>query len=527
MDAQETWGSSRLDREPGTIISWLQRSGIYIFLISFACVYYLSNAPLMLGHYDLGWHLSAGDLIRDQGNIPFRDPLSFTSADRQWFNLSWLWDVLASVLFEYTKFSGLILFVVACGAVIVGYLTSICLSSGASATAVCISVFAACLLYPSFATAPNIYLAASPNTSTMLFCVVFYGECLRKTRWFLLPPMMVLWVNMHGGFLLGFLVIGVFGGAALLRRDWAAFKIYGFMGAACFVAIFINPLGWHIHDGVTATLGNFVQAYITEWQSYFQNICMPGSIPGIVYILIFVALELCYRSPCPIEARLLSWLFLLLGFYQFRYMSFFFIFSAIPLAIHLDRLLPKLNPLEVRRSLLAPGLIGTCALPMTFMKEKPALELPQMISEQDARYLQTHFPHARLLNHWNVGGLLIFYTRGAVPVFVDGRAATAYPDALLRDYLRLPEWEIDEGAWDAVLGKYRIDTVLWVKAHEGLRQFLVGKRGWKEAYAGAYESIYVKPPSSQPRETGEIPDDAPARARPSVRARESLAPEAR
>ena len=155
MDAQETWGSSRLDREPGTIISWLQRFGIYIFLISFACVYYLSNAPLMLGHYDLGWHLAAGDLIRDQGNIPFRDPWSFTSADRQWFNLSWLWDVLASVLFEYTKFSGLILFVVACGAVIVGYLTSICLSSGASATAVCISVFAACLLYPSFATAPT------------------------------------------------------------------------------------------------------------------------------------------------------------------------------------------------------------------------------------------------------------------------------------------------------------------------------------------------------------------------------------
>jgi hypothetical protein len=226
---------------------------------------------------------------------------------------------------------------------------------------------------------------------------------------------------------------------------------------------------------------------------------MPGSIPGILYILTFVALELRYRSTCPIESRLLSWLFLFLGLYQFRYMSFFFIFSAVPLALHLDRLLPKLNPLEVQRSLLAAGVIGACALPLTFLQMKPALELPEMISEQDARYLQTHFPHARLLNHWNVGGLLIFYTRGAVPVFVDGRAATAYPDALLRDYLKLPEWEIDEAAWDAVLDKYRIDTVLWVKAHEGLRQFLVGKRGWKEEYAGAYESIYVKPPSSQPR----------------------------
>ena len=53
--------------------------------------------------------------------------------------------------------------------------------------------------------------------------------------------------------------------------------------------------------------------------------------------------------------------------------------------------------------------------------------------------------------------------------------------------------EIDEAAWDAVLEKYQIDTVLWVKAHEQLRRFLVDKRGWKEQYAGSYESIYVKP----------------------------------
>jgi len=47
-----------------------------------------------------------------------------------------------------------------------------------------------------------------------------------------------------------------------------------------------------------------------------------------------------------------------------------------------------------------------------------------------------------------------------------------------------------------VLQKYQIDTVLWVKAHEELRRFLVDKRGWKEDYAGLYESIYVKPQRS-------------------------------
>ena len=276
----------------------------------------------------------------------------------------------------------------------------------------------------------------------MLFCVIFYGECLKRTRWFLLPLMMVLWVNLHGGFVLGFLVVGVFGGAALLRRDWAGFKIYSFAGVGCFVAIFINPLGWHIYDGVSATLGHFVQAYITEWLPYSENISLPGSIPGIVYILIFVGLELRYwKYSSPMEARLLAWLFLFLGLYQFRYMSFFFIFSTVPLALHLDRLLPKqLNVIEVQRALLAAGIIGACALPFAFMRVEPALGLAELISEQDARYLQTHFPHARLLNHWNVGGILIFFTRGTIPVFVDGRAATAYPDALLRDYLKLPEW---------------------------------------------------------------------------------------
>lgn len=351
------------------------------------------------------------------------------------------------------------------------------------------------MLYPAFVTAPNSYLAASPNTPTMLFCVVFYAECLKRTRWFLLPVMMVLWANLHGGFVLGLFIIGFFGAASVLRRDWAGVRIYSFAAAGCLVAILINPLGWRIYDGVTTTLGHFAQANITEWWSYSANFSVPGSIPGIVYIAIFAAFELRHpaASPAPLESRLLSWLFLLLGFYQYRYMSFFFMFATVPLALHIDRVLPKqLNDLKVQSSLLVAGIVAMCALPLTLMYVKPALALPQLLSEQDARYLQTHFPHARLLNHWNVGGLLIFYTRGAVPVFVDGRSATAYPDELLRDYFSLIKWEIDEAAWDTVLAKYKIDTVLWVKAHEPLKRFLVDKRGWTEEYVGTDEVIYVK-----------------------------------
>jgi hypothetical protein len=219
---------------------------------------------------------------------------------------------------------------------------------------------------------------------------------------------------------------------------------------------------------------------------------LPGSIPGMLYILAFAGLELRGKSSCPLEARLLPWLFLFLGFYQFRYLAFFFLFSAVPLSLHLSRLLPKLDDLEVKKSLLVAGAAMACALPLVYAVE-PALGLPQMLSERDASYLQTHYPHARLLNHWNYGGILLFHTHGAIPVFVDGRASTAYPNALLRDYFALGRPEVNDRDWDAVLGKYHINTVLWVRTHSALRQFLVGRRGWKEAYTGVYASLYVKP----------------------------------
>jgi hypothetical protein len=175
-------------------------------------------------------------------------------------------------------------------------------------------------------------------------------------------------------------------------------------------------------------------------------------------------------------------------------MSFFFLFATVPLALHLTGLLAKQSAdLRIERALWGAGAIAACALPLVYMQIDPALGLPEMLSDRDVVYLEAHFPHARLLNHWNYGGILIFRIRGAIPVFVDGRAATAYPDALLRDYFKLGQLDVNEADWDAVLEKYQIDTVLWVRAHEELRRFLVGKRGWKEAYTGSYAGIYVKP----------------------------------
>jgi hypothetical protein len=98
-----------------------------------------------------------------------------------------------------------------------------------------------------------------------------------------------------------------------------------------------------------------------------------------------------------------------------------------------------------------------------------------------------------VLNHWNYGGYVIFRARGELPVFVDGRAATVYPDSVLRDYFELITRDVNEDAWKTVLEKYHVDAVLWPKAHTPLAAFLVGKLGWTEAYSGKFANVYVRP----------------------------------
>jgi hypothetical protein len=75
---------------------------------------------------------------------------------------------------------------------------------------------------------------------------------------------------------------------------------------------------------------------------------------------------------------------------------------------------------------------------------------------------------------------------------VDGRAATAYPDPLLREYFGLISWEVDEAAWKQVLEKYDVDAVIWPKVHEQLAAFLVGKEGWTQVHSGSVANLYIK-----------------------------------
>ena len=419
MDAVEAWGNSQFDLKSKSNSRSFHRAGIYLFLISFACVYYVANAPLMLGHYDLGWHLAAGDLIRDRGSIPFQDPWSFTLADKQWYNLSWLWDVIASVIyFNIRNSSGLMLFVVACGAVIVGYLDVRLPAQRSLGHGGLYFRFLRVLALSGFCDGPEYlsrrfaehvhnavlrhFLRRMPEANEMVLVAGDDGA-LGQSAWRLFARLSHHWHFWRRG--LAPAGLGQFQnlqprGSGLPRRhpDQSLRLAYlrrpdGYVG----------PLRASLHHRVVVVLLEHDHAGQPSRHHLYVDICRRWNC----------ASEGLSDSAGVTAAVLAVFVF---GLYQFRYMSFFFIFSTVPLALHIDRLLPKRpNDFDVQKSLLAAGILGACALPLTFMHVRPALGLPQMLSEQDALYLQKHFSHARLLNNWNVGGLLIFRTQVPYP----------------------------------------------------------------------------------------------------------------
>jgi hypothetical protein len=79
-------------------------SGLHpIIILSFFwgfCFFYF-NARYLFHDYDTAWHIAAGDLIRELRHLPKTNNWSFSASDTIWYNISWLWDVIISLIAQY------------------------------------------------------------------------------------------------------------------------------------------------------------------------------------------------------------------------------------------------------------------------------------------------------------------------------------------------------------------------------------------------------------------------------------------
>jgi len=265
----------------------------------------MKGAKTLLGDGDTGWHLRTGEWILAHGRVPDRDIFSFTRSGQPWFAWEWLWDVLFGWLHLHAGMAAVVLASSLVLALTFALLFRMARRSSDALVALVMTLVAA-------AGSAGHWLAR-PHLFTMLFTVIFYsildgsGRAGSQSgvgrRLWLLPPLMAVWTNLHGGFFVGILLIGAYAAgefAVLLRetgapeRRQALRRGRGYLvtAAACGVATFANPYGYRLHAHIFAYLADgFYRGNVMEFQSlnfqtpqarYFEILLAAGAAAAFV-----------------------------------------------------------------------------------------------------------------------------------------------------------------------------------------------------------------------------------------------------
>lgn len=259
----------------------------------------------------------------------------------------------------------------------------------------------------------------------------------------LLPPIFLIWSNLHSGFILGLIfllaIVAVEGGAALVGRRAAEERsrlVQLVWATGCSVAVcLLNPNGLVIVAYPFETQFNTAQqALIQEWQSPdFHSAVL---LPLLFFVLSLAVLLVRYRSVSLRDGLVLAMsLFLTL---QSVRNSVFLVAAGAPVWIHLaeharqdiarrwhPRLRLRQPPTVVLVELLELVLLLAVLTVQVDAGGSPELTSPTYINTFPvcaAKWLDQGPPHLRIFNQYGDGGFLA-YTVPKDKVFIFGDAA--------------------------------------------------------------------------------------------------------
>jgi hypothetical protein len=451
---------------------------------------------------DYGWHVTTGRLIVENGAIPRLDPFTFTSADKHWVTHEWLAEVIMYGVQSLAGYGANVLLFTGMAVAALAIVHRTALSLGAPRWSTTLLVSLAALMSLS-------YWTVRPQVFTWLLFAVFLAVLVghrrgaRRQIW-LLPPLMLLWTNLHLGHAigLGMVVLYVFATALESRafRVERDLRTPAVVLAACLVAMFVNP---NTVDQVAYPLqylrpGNANVELITEWRS--PDFHEPGHIMLAVGILAYVAAGV-YSVRHDLFLPTLALAFTYFALQSIRHQPLFALVFVVAMAACLaerpfwGRLEGRLGSRSAVHARFNLALLGAAVLTVGLMLmnlpgvqlgASPRLNGSPYYPEAGAAFIEASYPEARVFNTFIWGGYL---TSELYPqrVFIDGRSDLHGGD-LYRDYLSVVGLAPD---WQALLDAYAVDLVI-IESGSSLADALAQADQWQRVFSGPGEVVYVR-----------------------------------
>src|SRR4051794_34740191 len=170
-----------------------------------AYLFLLSIGDILLRDQDTLWQIKVGQWIIDHGAMPYTDVYSFTRFGEPWISSSWLSQVLYATVYASLDWAGpVILTSLAVGATVAIFIYL--LDPYLDPTPAMLLVTLALLM-------SGTHFLARPHMLALPVMLAFVGGLMaaadrRDHPSWLLLPVMALWANLHGGFVLGLALIG-------------------------------------------------------------------------------------------------------------------------------------------------------------------------------------------------------------------------------------------------------------------------------------------------------------------------------
>ena len=446
---------------------------------------------------DLWWHLRIGQIIAHQGSIPRMDLLSFTAGRQAWIAHEWLSQLALYGCWRAGGYEALMAWYGALAAALLLLVYGLCWIYARHAKV----AFLGALVAWFFAT---IGLAPRPHMLgyLLLACELLLIELARRgdARWFLLlPALFVVWVNSHGSFFLGLVLMAVLLGgsffdwqAGLVRArpmECARRRIFARAAALCLPAVLVNPVGWGLLEYPLRTVfdARLQLDAVSEWSRLAFDDARAFGLIAVAGLMVLLALA--RGIPFYLDEVVMLVLVFAVAMQHQRLLFAWGIVAAPALCRQLAPLWDNYDAARDRP--LANALLLLSSLAVVCAAFPGARDLASQVERHNPTravdFLRRTRPPGNMLNEYVYGGYLA-WALPEQPVFIDGRADVYAWSGVLKDY---GEWATLAADPNLLLERYRIGFCLLSRGMP-LARVLRYLPGWRELYSDSQAVIFVR-----------------------------------
>lgn len=463
---------------------------------------------------DLWWHLASGKQTWQSGAPMIQDVFSFTRYGAVWINHSWLSQLILYGLNQLGGSLAIGAWVAALAAISMGFVYA--QMSGPA-------IFRAFLIILASTIAAVVWSPRPQLVSLVLFSLL--GWILYRFKWelkeqlWLLPVIFLFWSNLHGGWALGFMLIGlmlageianhVLGNPSITVVGWREIRRLATWTAVSIPVLAINPNGFAILKIPFQTVEvQVLQQLIQEWSSPdFHELFQQPYLWLVLALLIVFGIS--GRKVDVTDLLVVVW-FGALGLIARRNFGPFALAATPVLARYLWTTIrtwknpslvepggwgpipenPPANRFRPRwmriLNLCLIGFFGLIAVIKLWVVTNPTLvnansTLVNPVGAVD--YLVNIDAEGRIFNEYNWGGYII-WSDPKLKVFVDGRT-DLFGDAVIGEWMQITQAQKD---WAARLDQWKVDWVL-VENNRPLASVL-SKPDWEKVYSDDHSVLF-------------------------------------